>query len=30
MNIVVKDLSAQDMASVSASYASIQVDVLPP
>jgi cytochrome c553 len=30
MNIVAKDLSDEDMADVSAYYAAIQVDVLPP
>jgi cytochrome c553 len=30
MNIVAKDLSDEDIADVSAYYASIQVDVLPP
>jgi cytochrome c553 len=30
MNIVAKDLSNEDMADVSAYYAAIQVDVLPP
>jgi cytochrome c553 len=30
MNIVAKDMSDEDMADVSAYYAAIQVDVLPP
>ena len=30
MNIVAKDLSDEDMADISAYYAAIQVDVLPP